>query len=203
MHLAWHSLAALRMATHRDIAPYSARDERRTAERKQFHIYPPKSPLGSTPASLYCCVLLIFYLISRIHVSYIIQSCRSSIDLSMMKVEIWRGKNLYHGHNNLENVIQSFGKKSQMTKFYFHSCSHSPFSIYCRLDSRQIRTSSPRCTYRPNFIVSRAQAVETSAAISTYYPLDSRCPINSIYINPRYFLASRSRSVSWKRNSRS
>lgn len=42
-----------------------AQEERRTADRKQFHIHLLKSPFGSTPALLCCCVLLIFHQISH------------------------------------------------------------------------------------------------------------------------------------------
>jgi len=111
---------------------------------------------------------------------------------------------IYITDTTIQIVISILSKKSQTNdEILFPSVLSLPCSIYCRLNSRQIRTSSPRRTYRPNFIVSRVQAVESSTAISTYYPLDSRCSINSIYINLRYLQVSRDRSVSWERNSRS
>jgi len=61
------------------------------------------------------------------------------------------GNNLHHGYNNLDyNSILS--KKSQTNdEILFPFVLSLPYSIYCRLNSRQIRTSSQR-TYHPNFI---------------------------------------------------
>lgn len=85
MHLAWHSLAASRMATHCDIAPRSETND--VQPRENNSISPRNRHLNSRQPSLCCCALLIFYRIFRtyhaytsieIHLWFIYENLRSS-----------------------------------------------------------------------------------------------------------------------------